>query len=69
MKQVTNEEAKVIVKLINSEQWDGAEWVVDGINLNELKRKLSTAQPAAQAAQSYINLDTYRRSLLTWPIT
>lgn len=38
--KLTKEEIKVIISLIDTQQFDGAEWEIDGISLNKLKNKL-----------------------------
>jgi len=37
---LTSQEIRVIVGMIDSEQFDGAEWTFDGVKLNDLKAKL-----------------------------
>lgn len=37
---LSNLEIKVIISLIDSYQFDGAEWGINGIKLNDLKAKL-----------------------------
>jgi len=40
LNKFTTQELNVIVGFINFEQWDGAEYVVNGVNLNQLKNKI-----------------------------
>lgn len=39
--RLTIKEIKVLISLINSEQFDGAEWYLNGISLTKLKNKLN----------------------------
>lgn len=38
--KLTPKEIKVIIGMINSEQWDGASWTINDVNLNKLRDKL-----------------------------
>lgn len=38
--ELTNKEKEVIVRLIDAQQFDGAEWTLEGISLSKLKNKL-----------------------------
>jgi hypothetical protein len=43
---MSNAEILVLIALINDYQSDGAQWTIDGIKLNELKRKLKESLDA-----------------------
>ncbi len=38
--KLTNKEVDVLITLIDSQQFDGAKWWLNGISLNKLKMKL-----------------------------
>ena len=38
---LTKKEIKVLISLIDRQQFDGAEWTFEGIKLNNLKKKLN----------------------------
>ena len=38
--KLTQKEIKVLISLIDGQQFDGSEWTFEGIKLNDLKKKL-----------------------------
>ena len=40
--KLTKKEIKVIISLIDGQQFDGAEWIFEGIRLDDLKKKLKS---------------------------
>lgn len=38
--KLTNKEIRVIISLIDSQQFDGARWTINGVDLTEFKKKL-----------------------------